>query len=71
MFLDHRRQKCKKKISSEQLSVNNESETVYMYDANEAGRRLEPDSVQPGRFHQKSLRHKLRGDFASTNSREL
>ena len=30
-----------------------------MHNAHEAGRRVEPNTVQPVRFHEKSIRHKL------------
>jgi len=65
------RQEREEKVPSQQLPVHHEGEAVHLHDADEAGRGLEPDPVQPGGLHQESLRDQLRGDAPGPDPRQL
>ena len=52
-------------------AVHHPREALYLHHANAAGRGLEPDSVQPRRFHAARVRHQLRRNAAHPDSRKL
>ena len=66
-----RRQERTSKIQSIKLSVNNASEAIHLYNANEIGWGMEPNSIQLVRLYQKSIWQQLYRDFKSDYSRKL
>lgn len=57
------RQGNKATFSSLKFPINNACQTVHLHNAFAIGRRMEPSSIQSGRFRQTRLRHQLYGDF--------
>jgi len=56
------RQERSSSIPGEQLPEHDAREAVHLHDADETGRRLEPDPVQPVRLHAAGVRHQLHRD---------
>ena len=69
--VDFRRQERATAIQSEQLPVDDTRQTVHLHDADEARRRLEPNTVQRRRLHETRLRNQLRRNPQGSGAREL
>ncbi|KAF6076975.1 cilia and flagella associated protein 20 [Phyllostomus discolor] len=55
-------------VPGEQLPEHHSGQALHLHHAHAAGRRLEPDSVQPVGLHSPGLRHQLHRDPESIHA---